>query len=706
MRIVLRICSWAVIVACACATLAFADKRPITEKDFLKFKWVADPQISSDGLKVAFVLIEVNEQEDRYDSSLWLVEASGTTPPRRLTAGPRDSGPRWSPDGRTLAFQRAGEDDVAQTYLMPMSGGEGRRLTDLPKGTSAVTWSPDGKSVAFTSTTSQEDLDAKMRGGSPPKKSDVRIITRPDFRVDGGGWIDPSRPSHLWIASMDDGDAPVEAEQLTFGRFNEKATFWSRDGKGIYVVSNRLEDPEFHPPVAALYFVPLSGEPMQKKTDIGGMMANPACSPDGKSVAFTGFVPTGPSKMFYQPDLFVTEGGKVRNLTTEYDYDIGAEWMASDQHPPKGDISQPVVWSSDGKSLIVDATQHGRTWFVRVEVASGSVEPLEKGDHDIVSYSATPTGDRIACVLSDTLRVGDLFLFEPASGRFKQLTRFNDELFSHLEVAPPEEFWFNSFDRQRINGWVFKPVGFLATKKYPMILEIHGGPSIAYGHTMYHELLVLAARGYVVLFVNPRGSSSYGQAFADLIQYKYPGDDYRDLMAAVDEQLKRGFVDEKRLGVTGGSGGGILTNWTVTQTSRFAAAVSQRSIADMIGFWFTATGGIEDFFTQAWFRKFPFQDPEEYLSRSPVRFATNISTPMMFIEGDEDYVAPPGAGGEAMFRALKAQRKTAVMIRFPGEGHDLSRSGKPSHRIERLQHILNWFDKYLQGADIKLYDPQ
>jgi dipeptidyl aminopeptidase/acylaminoacyl peptidase len=220
---------------------------------------------------------------------------------------------------------------------------------------------------------------------------------------------------------------------------------------------------------------------------------------------------------------------------------------------------------------------------------------------------------------------------------------------------------------------------------------------------MYHEMLWMAARGYVVLFTNPRGSTSYGQEFSNIIQHRYPGDDYKDLMAGVDELIRRGYVDERRLGVTGGSGGGLLTNWTVTQTNRFAAAVSQRSVADWISFWYTADFTL---FNPTWFRSFPFRDPEEFLARSPVRYADKIETPMMFIEGDSDMRTPPGQGGEPMFRALKAQKKVAVMVRFPGETHDLSRTGKPSHRVERLQHILNWFDKYLMGKEIRLYDQQ
>jgi dipeptidyl aminopeptidase/acylaminoacyl peptidase len=281
------------------------------------------------------------------------------------------------------------------------------------------------------------------------------------------------------------------------------------------------------------------------------------------------------------------------------------------------------------------------------------------------------------------------------------LTKINDELFSQLDLTPPEEIWYTSFDGRKIHGLIQKPPKFDSSKKYPFILEIHGGPHSAYGFNFTHEFQWMAAKGYVVLYTNPRGSTSYGQDFGNIIQYNYPGDDYKDLMAGVDEILKRGYIDETRLGVTGGSGGGVLTNWTVGHTNRFKAAVSQRSIADWAGFWYTADFTL---FQATWFRGAPWEDPEDFVKRSPITYIKNVTTPMMFIEGEADWRTPPNEGGEVMFRALKYRKIPTVMVRFPNESHELSRSGAPWHRVERLQHILNWFDKYLQDKPIKLYD--
>jgi dipeptidyl aminopeptidase/acylaminoacyl peptidase len=297
--------------------------------------------------------------------------------------------------------------------------------------------------------------------------------------------------------------------------------------------------------------------------------------------------------------------------------------------------------------------------------------------------------------VSTQVNIGDLFVVDnAASSAPRQITRVNDALFKNLRLSEPEEIWWTSFDGRRIQGWLLHPPDFDRTRKYPFILEIHGGPHSAYGNVFTHEFQWMAAKGYVVLFPNPRGSSNYGQEFGNIIQYRYPGDDYRDLMAGVDAVVQRGYIDEKRLGVTGGSGGGLLTNWTITQTNRFAAAVSQRSIADWAGFWYTADFSL---FTPFWFPRAPWEDPAHYAARSPITHVAKVKTPLMLIDGDDDLRTPPSDGGEMMFRALKYLKVPTVMVRFPGETHELSRSGKPRHRIERLQHIVGWFDKWLQG---------
>jgi dipeptidyl aminopeptidase/acylaminoacyl peptidase len=296
--------------------------------------------------------------------------------------------------------------------------------------------------------------------------------------------------------------------------------------------------------------------------------------------------------------------------------------------------------------------------------------------------------------------IGDVYLIDHDQAP-KQLTRCNDALFSQFDLPETEEINYKSFDGKTIQGFIVKPPHFDATKKYPFILNIHGGPHSTYGYTFFHEMQWMAAKGYVVFYPNPRGSTSFGQDFGNIIQYHYPGDDYKDLMAGVDAVIAKGYVDPDKLGVTGGSGGGLLTDWVIGQTNRFKAAVAQRDIASWSDFWYTADFSL---FTPTWFKGAPWREEADFKARSPITYIENVQTPLMLVLGEADYRTPPSSGGEQMFRALKYLKKPVVMVRFPGESHELSRSGVPKHRIERLEHIVGWFDKYLQGKPMPMYD--
>ncbi len=702
--------------------LSAASQRPITEMDLFKFVWIADPQISPDGSRIAFVRVHVNQKADRYDSALWIVSTNDGSV-RQLTAGPRDTSPKWSPNGNFLAFvrspEREGRPQPPQIYLLPIDGGEAQALTEVASGAAAPVWSPDGKSIAFASSIRADDVAKKAtaknvtEGGemkdpaaekTPERVSDVRVITRAAYRSNGGGYLDPKRRTQLWTVSVPATPGEIAKPKQITGGFYDNGNFsWSPDGSRIYFASNRVLEPYYEPPRTELYSVAANGGDERKVATFEGGMREYTFSHDGKWIAFGGTSTSKPVKSYTQPDLYVMgnePGAAARNLTATYDFDIGSG-IGGDQRAPRGGFPGSVVWSRDGRSLIVNVAEHGRGNLKRIDVASGRVEPLTSGDHEVVSYTATPDGSKIALLISTTDKVGDLFLFDVVSKKMKQLTKVNDELFAQLTLTPAEELWYTSFDGRKVQAWIQKPPGFDPSKKYPFILQIHGGPHAAYGFTFTHEFQWMAAKGYVVLYTNPRGSTSYGQDFGNIIQYNYPGDDYKDLMAGVDDLLKKGYIDPQKMGVTGGSGGGVLTNWTVGHTNRFKAAVSQRSIADWAGFWYTADFTL---FTPTWFRGAPWEDPQDFAARSPVTYIKSIVTPMMFIEGEVDYRTPPGEGGEIMFRALKYRKIPTALIRFPNESHELSRSGQPWHRVERLQHILNWFDKYLQDKPIKIYD--
>jgi dipeptidyl aminopeptidase/acylaminoacyl peptidase len=691
---------------------AIAAKRPITETDLYAFRWIAAPQISPDGAKIVYTLVTVNAKHDNYETSLWIIPATGGAA-RPLTSGTHDSSARWSPDGRTLAFLRVpeqkdkdGKPQPAQIYLLSMEGGEARPLTDLPKGAGGLAWAPDGRSIAFLSSTLPKDFD-KKKDEKDDSESDVRVIVKAAYRMNGEGYFDPDRPSHIWtIAVPKIPGSPDKAKQITTGQFSESGIVWSRDASKIYFTSDRVREPYYDPPHEEIYAVNATGGDIAKVAGIDGSIHAISLSPDGSHIAFVGAVNAGgglPQRSYSQPDLFIAStepGAAPRNLTASYDFDIGGG-VGGDQAPPRGGGSSSPYWSADGRAIFVDSAEEGRANLKRIDADTGKVEPLTTGDHNVFSYSATPDGSRVAMLISTPTNIGDLFVLAGAPGHLDRLTHVNEDLFANLNLTEPETIWYKSFDGRRIQAWVQRPPDFMPGKKYPLILDIHGGPHAAYGYTFDHEFQWMAAKGYVVLYPNPRGSTSYGQEFGNIIQYAYPGDDFKDLMAGVDELVARGWVDPEKLGVTGGSGGGVLTNWTIGHTTRFKAAVSQRSIADWRDFWYTADFTL---FTTFWFRGAPWEQEADFKERSPITYVDKITTPLMLIEGESDFRTPPGAGGEQMFRALKYLKKPVVMVRFPGETHELSRSGKPVHRVERLQHIVAWFDKYLEDQDIHTYD--
>src|SRR5437773_1354681 len=603
-----------VIVLALGIGIALAEKRPITEKDLWDFVWIGDLQISPDGSRVVFVRVTVNEKKEGYNTSIWSVPVAGDGAPYQLTKGGHDTTPRWSPDGKFLLFLRTTEKDgkpePPQLAILPMAGGDSFVFTDLPKGAANPVWAPDGKSIAFTTETNAEDLAKqekkkreesasapRLRGGATADKatptpadrgtaakdeheSDVRVITRAVYRQDNEGYSDPKHPTHIWIVTTPHGaDEKVKPRQLTTGRFDEENATWSKDGAQIYFTSSRIDEPYYELPRTDLYSVAAAGGKPIKITTIdlntqfgpgGGALS---LSPDGRQVAFLAAT-NQPINSYTEPDLWVLDlspNAKPRNLTANFDFDIDGFIIGDSASPRAGGLNKPI-WTADGKGLMTVYSREGKrnVGLFDVTVAGGgepgnssTVQDLTTGNHGVMNLGATPDASKLVYVLSAPTRLNDLFGLDRASqgASPKQLTNVNDELFSKLNLTEPEEIWYDSFDGKCIEAWVQKPPGFDAHKKYPLILNIHGGHHVGYGFIFDHEFQWMAAKGYVVLYPNPRGSTSYGQEFGNVIQYRYPGDDYKDLMAGVDAAIKRGYVDEKKLGVTGGSGGGLLTNW-------------------------------------------------------------------------------------------------------------------------------------------------
>jgi len=677
------------------------------EEDLLRFQWIADPQISPEGNRVAFTLVTVDAEADEYRTNLWLcdvpAEGAPAAPPRPLTFGGRDTHPRWSPDGATLAFVRKPDaENPGQVHLLPLAGGEPRALTSLKGGASSPAWSPDGRRIAFLSGHNPA-LDTPER--RKPKHEPARVVTRPEFRWNDEGFVDWEHLDHLWVIAAEGG----EPRQLTTGtRFKESSPAWSRDGRWILYVTDRREEPWFGVPVedndvraiSPDLAAPSEGGDAAIVADIAGPLAPFAEGPDGRLAAVGGVRPE-PPRSYDQNDLLLFEGAwpmtRPRALTAGMELAVG-ETTSADQHPPRGGGALPLAFTDDG-GIVFGYVRHGLTRVARFDLASGRVDDVTGPGEDVVCGTASADGSRVALTVGGLRTPGDLWVYDVRTRRGTRLFAPNDALLAESNLGEVEEFWYDSFDGRKVQGWIVKPPGFDPGRKHPLVLEIHGGPHVPYGFAFFHEFRVLAAAGYVVLYTNPRGSTSYGQEFANCIQYAYPGDDVHDLMAAVDDVIARGYVDETRLGVTGGSGGGLLTNWIVTRSNRFRAAVTQRCVSDWAAMYYSSDFAL---FRPGWFRRPPFEDPGEYAARSPVWDVARVDTPLMVIHSEEDWRTPI-AQGEMMFRGLKQLRKPVVMVRFPGENHELSRSGAPSRRVQNQQHIRRWFDRWLLGVPAPEY---
>jgi dipeptidyl aminopeptidase/acylaminoacyl peptidase len=712
---------------------ATSQKRTITEKDLFDFIWVANPQLSPVGSRVAFTRVSVDEKRTGYETSIWTVATSGSEPPVRMTNGKHDTQPRWSPDGKHIAFARVGDKDETgknkppQIALLSLAGGEAWIVTDLPKGASDPVWSPDSKRIAFLSSTTREDIEKAERkktlamssetkepstqtNTAQPKpsepegehESDVHIISRAVYRSNDEGYLDTKRHQHIWVL-----DVPTTSDELTkpvvltSGDFDESGLVWSPDNSRLYFLTERIDEPYYELPTTDIYSVPAAGGSPEKLATIPMDISDLVLSPDGRKFGFHGSV-TQPVRSYSQPDLWVMDvvpNAQPKNLTVDFDFDMGSS-VFGDNAAPRGGRGRLLYWSPDGRWLFDSVEKQGRTALVRVDAQSGAVTEITHGDQAVLDFCVAQDARTVVALVSTPVMIGDLFTIA-SNGAQARITDFNRKLWSQLNLTVPEEIDYSSFDGKRIQGWIQKPPDFDAKNKYPLILNIHGGPHAAYGWVFDHEFQWMAARGYVVLYVNPRGSTSYGQDFGNIIQYHYPGDDYRDLMIGVDELLKRGYIDPKKFAVTGGSGGGVLTNWTITHTDRFAAAVSQRDISNWASWWYTADFTL---FQPNWFKAPPFEDPQDYSNRSAITFVKNIHTPVMFVLGESDYRTPQDSGGEQLFRALKYMKRPTAMVVFPRETHELSRSGEPWHRVERLDHIMNWFDKWIMGIPHPEYD--
>jgi dipeptidyl aminopeptidase/acylaminoacyl peptidase len=636
----------------------------------------------------------------------------------------------WSPDGARLAFvsARAGK---PQIHILEMSGGEAWAVTALEAGAGEPAWSLDGRWLAFTSTerTAEEKEAAEAEekaqreareaprvaeGGKVEATAEEEtVIESLIFRRDGSpGYRDADLYRHIWVVEVEGEDGlPGAPRRVTHGPYNHRQPVWgwpdeaAGGGATLFFTGLRKEDADYTLGDTEIYRleVDLEGATTEEPvalTDHRGGDQGPMVSPDGLWVAYRTSDQDEPPATYEQTELMVMrpDGSEARRLSGSFDRSVGSG-TGHDVAAPVGG-GDTVRWAPGSDALLFTAADRGQTHLYRAPLDGQPVERLTSFEQGDVQHFSIARDGTLAAIFSTPTRPFDLHTFpfrdvglDPATA-WQRHTRLNDAVAGGTWV-PYEEIVYPAFDERQIQGWILKPPGFDPERKYPAILYIHGGPHSMYGTTFFHEFQMLAHAGYVVLITNPRGSTGYGLDFATSIQYAYPGDDVKDLMTGVDVLLAKGYVDADRLGVAGGSGGGLLTSWIVGHTDRFAAAVAQRNVTNWYSF--AGTSDVGYMSTRRWFRGGPWGDAEaDYLNRSPIRYADRITTPLLLIHSDQDYRTPLEQS-EQLYAALKIQKKEARLVVFPNESHGLSRGGRPSHRVARLQHILEWFDRFLKG---------
>jgi dipeptidyl aminopeptidase/acylaminoacyl peptidase len=669
------------MMLCTLPALCFAQavKAPFKPLDVFDLQWVSDPQISPDGRSIAYVRMNFDIKTDRPRGVVWLVGVDGKHA-RPLSGAAQSASPRWSPDGARLAYIAAGADGSTQLFEYWTDSGATAAISNFTEAPTALAWSPDGRWLAFTMPAAAERKPLKVELPEAPKNSHwaepPKLIDRMVYRADGEGYL-PNVFTQLFIIGADGG----AARQLTQGDFdNQGAPAFTADGKSVLISANRRADADYEPLDSEIYRVDLSDASMHALTDRRGPDLHPVASPDGKYIAYLGF---DDKRLGYQAtQLYVMEsdGSHAHSLTPNLDRDAATP-----------------QWTADSRQLIFKFEDHGSIKIAALDLA-GKMRVLadDLGGGDITrpysggsfSIAAASKGANVRFAYTKGAALVPAALATGTSAHdIATLTALSKPLLDQRALGAVEEITFaSSVDGRRIQGWIVKPPGFDAARKYPLLLEIHGGPFASYGPSFAAEIQLYAAAGYVVLYLNPRGSTGYGEEFADLIHHAYPDNDYGDLMSGVDAVVGRGYIDPQHLFVTGGSGGGVLTAWIVGHTDRFRAAVVVKPVINWTSFVLTAD--MTNYFYRYWFDGFPWDDVQSYWKRSPLAYVGNVHTPTMLMTGEVDY-RTPSSEAEQFYEALKLRKVDTALVRVPNASHDIS--ARPSLLIDKVAYVLAWF---------------
>jgi dipeptidyl aminopeptidase/acylaminoacyl peptidase len=635
----------------------------ITLAQYLDTERVSDPQISPDGRQIVYSRRWVDKINDRWTSSLWIMNADGSRN-RHLTEG---SSPRWSPDGQRLAFTREGEPQGSQIFVRWMDAeGAETQITTLEQGPGSIAWAPNGEHIAFTMTVPGDpqwrvSLPGRPRGAKWTE--DPKVVTRLDYRQDRVGFNDDGY-RHIFVVPSEGGTA----RQLTSGDWRHNGVAWTPDSREILFSANRVEEAEHTWRQSDVYAVSVETRDIRQLTTRNGPDGSPVVSPNGRLVAYTGYDWTDDT--FIAGDIYVMniDGSNPREISGDHDRRAGG-----------------LTWAPDNGGVYFGSSDRG-TRHVYFASVNGGVRKVTDGNVQISMSSMT---DDLFAVgtLTSYHEPGDIVSFNLRNGNPTQLTHVNADILAGKQLGEVEEIWYKSVDDYDIQGWIVKPPDFDPSKKYPLMLKIHGGPHGMYGVGFSFEWQEHAANGYVVLYTNPRGSAGYGSPFGNAIKRAYPGKDYDDLMAGVDTVIGRGYIDARNMFVYGCSGGGVLTSWVVGHTDRFAAASANCPVTN----WFSFVGTTDG---TTWYRNFdklPWEDPSEHLQRSPIMYVGNVTTPTMLMTGVND-LRTPMPQTEEYYVALRYLRVPTAMIRFNNEWHGTSST--PSNFLRTQLYLRGWFEKH------------
>ncbi len=681
-------------------------KRPITAEDLYNLQFVEDPQISPDGKRIAFVKMTIDKLGNKYSRNIWIAEPNGRS--RRLRqftfGGGSAHSPRWSPDGSTLAFI-SNRDGKSQLYLIGLDGGEARAITSMPNGLSLpvwsaagtrLAWSPDGKRIAFAAPVNAEERRREDSGREEAEaesalelqqrkerekekekaKTDPRIITRLPYRS-GTEFFDDRR-WHIYVMDAPDAESkPPKPYRLTEGELDFTQIAWTKDGQSVISAQSRTPDTD---PWEHVDLIRLSAvgrrKPFRRLTKAGHDYAAPEVSPDGKWIATLRQVETGSSGRTQHLAVLPTGGGAARDLTLELDRTV-----------------EQFRWSADSRWLYFVAGDHGDTGIYRVRTNGGAIEKVIGGRRAVLGFSLSKS-NQLAFAACTPERPVDLYTARSDGKSEKRLSDFNGGWLAQLEIAKTEELNYAAPDGRAIQGWLIKPGKFRKGKKYPLAVNVHGGPHIMWGPStpsMWLEMQLHAARGYAVFYCNPRGSDGYGEEHTTIITGDWGDHVMRDILTGVDRAAEKGFVDTTRMALTGGSYAGYMAAWIVGHDRRFACAWAQRGLYNMISFY--GVTDIPHFLEREFDDATPFDNLEKSWKQSPLAYVRDIRTPLAIEHQENDYRCPI-SDAEQLFTALKRLKRTVVFYRYPREGHEMSRSGEPRHRVDRLNRMTAWFDKY------------